>query len=87
MWDQSSFTSFSAGARYATRDVDQTFGRYLINGTLSNGQVAGGDTGCNSATAPNVCGPWLYYQDPGYDTSEYSLLHRDHQSGTCHAGS
>ena len=68
VWDQSSFTSLSAGARYATRDVDQTFGRYLINGTLSNGQIAGGNTGCNSAAAPNVCGPWLYYQDPGYGT-------------------
>ena len=68
VWDRSSFTSLSAGARYATRDVDQTFGRYLINGTLSNGQIAGGNTGCNSASAPNVCGPWLYYQDPGYGT-------------------
>lgn len=68
VWDQSSFTSLSAGARYATRDVDQIFGRYLINGTQPNGQVAGGDTGCNSASAPNVCGPWLYYQDPGYGT-------------------
>jgi TonB-dependent receptor len=66
VWDQSSFTSLSAGVRYATRDVDQTFGRYLINGTLANGQVAGGNTGCNSTAAPNVCGPYDYYQDPGY---------------------
>jgi iron complex outermembrane recepter protein len=68
VWDPSSFASLSAGARYGTRDVDQIFGRYLINGTLANGQVAGGDTGCNTAAAPNVCGPWTYYQDPGYGT-------------------
>jgi iron complex outermembrane recepter protein len=68
VWDQSSFASFSAGARYGTRDVDQIFGRYLINGTLANGQVAGGATGCNTAAAPNICGPFTYYQDPGYGT-------------------
>jgi iron complex outermembrane receptor protein len=52
---------FTFGFRYAERDVDQTFGRYLINGTEANGQVAGytGD--------PNG-GPYLYYQDPGYGT-------------------
>jgi TonB-dependent receptor len=68
VWDESSFAAFSAGARYATRDVDQTFGRYLINGTQPDGQIAGGNTGCNTATAPNTCGPWLYFQDPGYGT-------------------
>ena len=33
-------TTITAGARYAGRDVDQTFGRYLINGTVAGG-VAG----------------------------------------------
>jgi iron complex outermembrane recepter protein len=55
-------TTITAGLRYAGRDVDQTFGRYLINGTLADGQVAGTNTG----TVGAGLGPWLYYQDPGY---------------------
>ncbi len=51
----------TVGFRYAGRDVDQTFGRYLINGTLADGQVAGGPVTAGS-------GPYLYYQDPGYGT-------------------
>jgi TonB-dependent receptor len=53
-------STLSGGFRYADRLVDQTFGRYLINGTLANGQVAG-DTGLGA-----VAGPYDYYQDPGY---------------------
>ena len=34
-------TTITAGLRYSGRDVDQTFGRYLINGTLADGAVAG----------------------------------------------
>jgi len=49
---------FSTGFRVADRDIDQVFGRYLINGDLPTGQVAG-------PVGPNE-GPWLYYQDPGY---------------------
>lgn len=60
--------TITAGVRYAGRDVRQTFGRYLINGTQPGGAIAGGQTGCNSVSAPNTCGPWLYYQDPGYGT-------------------
>ena len=45
------------------RDVDQTFGRYLINGTEAGG-VAGS---CGAGFTPGAgFGPWLYYQDPGY---------------------
>jgi iron complex outermembrane recepter protein len=55
-------TTITAGVRYAGRDIDQTFGRYLINGTLADGQVAGTNTGTPAAGF----GPWLYYQDPGY---------------------
>jgi iron complex outermembrane receptor protein len=55
-------TTITAGVRYAGRNIDQTFGRYLINGTLANGQVAGTNTGTPDAGF----GPWLYYQDPGY---------------------
>jgi iron complex outermembrane receptor protein len=70
-WDTNVFnvpTTLESGARYAGRNLDQVFGRYLINGTLADGQVAGGNTGCNTPAAPNTCGPWLYYQDPGYGT-------------------
>jgi len=49
---------FSTGFRVADRDIDQVFGRYLINGDLPGGQVAG-------PVGPNE-GPWLYFQDPGY---------------------
>lgn len=52
----------SGGFRYGSRGVDQTFGRYLINGTESNGQVAGNVGG------GAVSGPYDYYQDPGYGT-------------------
>jgi len=44
----------SAGIRYATRDVTQDFGRYLINGE-----------GDGNVSTPGA-GPWIYYQDPGY---------------------
>jgi TonB-dependent receptor len=54
-------STLSAGIRFGSRTVDQVFGRYLINGTLEGGGVAG-NTGCTT------CGPWLYYQDPGYGT-------------------
>jgi iron complex outermembrane receptor protein len=57
--------TISAGVRYAGRDVDQTFGRYLINGTLADGEVAG-STGTPCGTISAGTGPWLYYQDPGY---------------------
>jgi TonB-dependent receptor len=57
-------TTITAGLRYAGRDVDQTFGRYLSNGTLADGLVAGTNTGTPAAGF----GPWLYYQDPGYGT-------------------
>jgi iron complex outermembrane receptor protein len=55
-------TTITAGVRYAGRDIDQTFGRYLINGTLADGLVAGTNTG---TPAPGF-GPWLYFSDPGY---------------------
>ena len=63
--------TLSFGVRYAGRDVDQTFGRYLINGTLANGQVAGNVCGGGLLPGQGACsaaGPWLYYQDPGYGT-------------------
>ena len=50
--------TLTAGVRFATRDVRQTYGSYLINGTLPDGQVAGTDGTANT-------GPWDYYLDPG----------------------
>jgi iron complex outermembrane recepter protein len=60
-WDLSQIkhATLSAGGRFATRDVNEVFGRYLINGTQPDGSIDGGGNGC-------PCGPWLYYQDPGY---------------------
>ena len=60
-WDPSQLrnATISGGTRFATRDVNQIFGRYLINGTQPDGSIDG-NTGCAT------CGPWLYYQDPGY---------------------
>ncbi len=63
----------SAGARYATREVDYVHGRYLENGVDPYGL---GGVGAGTA-AGNCCvgtgsGTWLYYQDPGYATIPYS---------------
>lgn len=55
-------STITAGFRYAGRDIGQTFGRYLINGTLADGSVAG-----NVGGGPST-GPYLYFQDPGYGT-------------------
>ena len=61
-------STLTAGARYAGRDVDQTFGRYLINGTLADGAIAGNANGPTPNNPGAAYGPWLYYQDPGYGT-------------------
>ncbi|HEY1725888.1 MAG TPA: TonB-dependent receptor [Steroidobacteraceae bacterium] len=58
----------SVGFRVANRDIDQTFGRYLINGTLSNGEIAGNANGPNPSNPGANFGPNDYYQDPGYGT-------------------
>lgn len=54
-------TELSSGFRYGSRGIDQTFGRYLINGTEGPGVIAG------NTNDPNG-GPWDYYQDPGFGT-------------------
>jgi len=56
----------SAGFRVAGRDIDQTFGRYLINDTTNGTTIP---VCCQN---PGVTGPWLYYQDPGYAGIPYS---------------
>ncbi len=57
---------FTAGFRVAGRDVNETFGRYLIN---SNNGTTTIPVCCQT---PGVTGPWLYYQDPGYAGIPYS---------------
>ncbi len=61
-------STISAGLDYAGRDVNQIFGRYLINGTLANGEIAGNANGPNPTNPGTNFGPYLYYQDPGYGT-------------------
>ena len=56
----------SGGFRVASRDVDQTFGRYLINGVTAAGSAIG-----NCCADPNG-GTYLYYLDPGYAAIPYS---------------
>jgi TonB-dependent receptor len=69
-WDPAFITEvpakISAGVRYAGRDIDQTFGRYLINGTLADGSIAGNANGPTPNDPGTGFGPWDYYQDPGY---------------------
>lgn len=61
-------STLTAGLRYAGRDIDQIFGRYLINGTLADGSIAGNANGPTPNNPGTGYGPWLYYQDPGYGT-------------------
>jgi iron complex outermembrane receptor protein len=64
------------GLRLTGRDVDQTFGRYLINGagSLGLGGVGAGTSAGNCCISPiaGQSGTWLYYQDPGYASIPYS---------------
>ncbi|MFV4733638.1 hypothetical protein ACNJUX_20840, partial [Mycobacterium tuberculosis] len=55
----------SAGFRFANRDVDQTFGRYLIDG-------GAGVLGANNCCADPNGGSYLYYLDPGYVAIPYA---------------
>ncbi|MBS0374616.1 MAG: TonB-dependent receptor [Proteobacteria bacterium] len=82
----------SAGARYASREVDYVHGRYLINGIDPYGI---GGVGAGTA-AGNCCigagsGTYIYYSDPGYATIPYStpqtnpnllLLYNNFATGT-----
>ena len=57
--------TITGGFRIATRDVDQTFGRYLIDGLTTGGAPI-----ANCCVNPNG-GTYLYYQDPGYAAIPY----------------
>ena len=53
------------GFRIAQRNVNETFGRYLIDRGSVPGTVGGGTDCCYGGTG---FGTYLYYQDPGYDS-------------------
>jgi iron complex outermembrane recepter protein len=63
----------TAGARYASREVDYVHGRYLEDGInpYGIGGVGAGTAAGNCCTSP-ASGTWLYYQDPGYASIPYS---------------
>jgi iron complex outermembrane receptor protein len=69
-YDQSGATNMdstlSVGFRIANRNVEEVFGRYLINGTLADGEIAGNANGPTPFNPGAAFGPFLYYQDPGY---------------------
>src|SRR5205085_2334713 len=74
--------TLSGGLRLSDRDVDQTFGRYLINGaTVGTGGVGAGTAAGNCCISPGQSGTNLYYQDPGYSAIPFSI------TGTLPAGS
>ncbi|HVY24082.1 MAG TPA: TonB-dependent receptor [Steroidobacteraceae bacterium] len=67
--------TLTAGLRYAVRNVDQVFGRYLQDGsTLGVGGLPAGvgGTGGGNCCAGASNGSWLYYQDPGYAAIPWS---------------
>jgi iron complex outermembrane receptor protein len=59
-------TTLTAGVRYGSRHVGQTFGRYLIDGVDSTGKAL-----ANCCQDPNGS-TWLYYSDPGYANIPFS---------------
>jgi iron complex outermembrane receptor protein len=74
--------TISGGLRYTDRDVEQTFGRYLIDGaTVGYGGVGAGTAAGNCCIAAGQSGTNLYYSDPGYAAIPFTI------TGTNPAGS
>ncbi|HME40838.1 MAG TPA: TonB-dependent receptor [Steroidobacteraceae bacterium] len=66
-------TTISGGVRYASREIDQTFGRYLINGINPYGiGGVGAGTAAGNCCISAASGTYIYYSDPGYATIPYS---------------
>ena len=57
--------SITGGFRIAQRNVQETFGRYLINGLTASGQPI------SNCCYDSSNGTYLYYQDPGYAAIPY----------------
>ena len=68
-----SVVDVTAGARYASREVDYVHGRYLESGVnpYGIGGVGAGTPAGNCCTNANT-GTWLYFNDPGYAAIPYS---------------
>ncbi|MES1189890.1 MAG: TonB-dependent receptor [Steroidobacter sp.] len=72
--------SLKAGVRFASRRVDQTFGRYLEDGSGNLGYdpaggtnyVGAGTAAGNCCVSPPTTDTWLYYLDPGYAAIPFS---------------
>src|SRR6202008_863809 len=61
--------------RYTDRDVEQTFGRYLINAaTVGYGGVGAGTAAGNCCIAAGQSGTGIYYSDPGYAAIPFTIL-------------
>lgn len=65
--------NLTAGGRYASREVDYVHGRYMIDGSGTNGTggVGAGTAAGNCCTGPDT-GTYIYFSDPGYATIPYS---------------
>ncbi len=64
----------SGGARYAKRDVDQTFGRYLIDGaSLGRAGIPAGTPAGNGNLSPGQSGTEIFFSDPGYASIPFSI--------------
>ncbi len=81
-WQTTDDLQLTTGLRLAKRDVDQTFGRYLIDAaTLGTGGVGAGTAAGNCCIAAGQSGTHIYYSDPGYAAIPFSI------AGTLPAGS
>ncbi|HZF15440.1 MAG TPA: TonB-dependent receptor [Steroidobacteraceae bacterium] len=68
--------TISGGLRFAKRDVDQIFGRFLIDAaTLGTGGAPAGTSAgnCCISDIPGQSGTNIYYSDPGYATIPFSI--------------
>jgi TonB-dependent receptor len=73
-WTATDNLKITGGARFAKRDVDQTFGRYLIDAaTLGTSGVGAGTTAGNCCIAPGQSGTGIYFSDPGYAAIPFSI--------------
>lgn len=72
----------TGGIRLSKRDVDQTFGRYLIDAATSGTSGVGAGTAAgNCCISPGQSGTGIYFSDPGYAAIPFSI------AGTLPAGS
>lgn len=64
----------TGGLRFAKRDVDQNFGRYLIDAaTLGTSGVGAGTPAGNCCIAAGQSGTGIYFSDPGYAAIPFSI--------------